>query len=422
MIGAKAVSFLGDEVAALALVLRLQSHGAGFVAAVLIANLAPIVLLSGVVGRLVDRRDNRALLITSGLAQAGLCAVLAFTTAPALVLVLVALVGVGQAVNGATWQALIPSLVPPAELARALGRSQAATTVAGIAAPALGGVLVARFGAGVPLLVDAATFLAITAAALLVRTRRELGPAVPGERPAGGLAIVRREPLLRATLTLLGLFVLLGSMVNVVEVFLVRRTLHASATWFGLSAAAYAVGLLLGGLLAGRLATDRQRARGLVAGAALLGTGLIGMGLSPDIGWLVGIGLATGACNGVLSVCTSALLMGSVRPTERGRVGALVGGIVSGTQLLAYAGGGALALVLSPRAIFVLGGALGTLAPLLVGRTVTGAAGPSTCSASVAPEHRAPATTRAAWGPRPEGQALFSRRSRLGVSRGTSVG
>ncbi|HEV7204867.1 MAG TPA: MFS transporter [Jatrophihabitans sp.] len=374
VIGAKAVSFLGDEVAALALVLRLQSHGAGFVAAVLIANLAPIMLLSGVVGRLVDRRDNRALLITSSLVQAALCGVLAFTTAPVAVLTLVGLLGIGQAVNGATWQALIPSLVGPAELARAIGRSQAATTVAGIAAPALGGLLVARFGAGLPLLIDTATFLAVTGAALLVRARREPAPANPGEKPAGGVAIVRREPLLRATLTLLGLFVLLGSMVNVVEVFLVRRVMHASAAWYGISAAAFAVGLLVGSLLAGRLTSDHARARGLVAGAALLGVGLVGMGVSPGVQVLTVVATATGVCNGVLSVCTSALLMGSVQPGERGRVGALVGGVVSGTQLIAYAAGGALAAVLSPRTIFVLGGVLGALVPLLVGRAVTRAA------------------------------------------------
>lgn len=374
VIGARAISLLGDEVAALALVLRLQSHGAGFVAAVLIANLAPIALLSGVVGRLVDRRDNRMLLIASSLSQAALCAVLAFTTAPLAVLALVALLGVGQAVNGATWQALIPSLVAPPELARALGRSQAATTLAGIIAPALGGLLTARFDAGVALLVDTATFLVITGAALLLRTRRELTPARPGERTTGGLAIVRREPLLRATLILLGLFVLLGSMVNVAEVFLVRQTMHASATWYGLSAAAFAAGVLVGGLLAAKLTTDHARARGLVTAAGLLAVGLIGMGLSPDVHWLVGVGVATGVCNGLLSVCTSALLMGSIRPGERGRVGALVAGVVSGTQLLAYAAGGALAAALSPRTIFVLGGALGALAPLLLGRPVVRAA------------------------------------------------
>src|SRR5437763_13836063 len=85
---AKSLSWLGDLVAEVALVLRLQSHGygAGAVAALLIANALPIVLLSGVVGRLVDRLDNRRLVVLSSLAQAGVCAVLAFATTTPVVL------------------------------------------------------------------------------------------------------------------------------------------------------------------------------------------------------------------------------------------------------------------------------------------------------------------------------------------------
>src|SRR5690348_8109900 len=84
---AKSLSWLGDLVAEVALVLRMQSHGYGAsaVAALLIANAVPIVLLSGVVGRVVDAVDNRRLLVLSSLAQAVVCAVLAnMTAAPAV--------------------------------------------------------------------------------------------------------------------------------------------------------------------------------------------------------------------------------------------------------------------------------------------------------------------------------------------------
>ena len=144
VVGARTVSLFGDLVATIALVLRLQSHGAGpaAVAALLIANLLPIVLLSGLVGRLVDARDNRTLLVVSGLVQAAVCVPLAAAGSLALTLALVAALGVGQAVNGATWQALLPALVPADGLSRAVSFSQAATTLAGIVAPAAGGLLV----------------------------------------------------------------------------------------------------------------------------------------------------------------------------------------------------------------------------------------------------------------------------------------
>jgi MFS family permease len=89
---AKSVSLLGDEVAAVALVLRLQSHGAQpiAIAALLIAAMLPLLLLAGIVGRLVDRYDSRVLLVVSSLAQGALCVLLAYTADTGVVLGLVA--------------------------------------------------------------------------------------------------------------------------------------------------------------------------------------------------------------------------------------------------------------------------------------------------------------------------------------------
>jgi MFS family permease len=374
---ARAISFFGDEIATFALLVRLQERGAGAgaVAALLIANLAPMVLLTGAVGRLVDRRDSRTLLVASSLAQGATCAVLAAVNSSAAVLVLVAALGAGQAVNAATWQALLPSIVGPDALPGALARLQAATTIAGIGAPALAGLLSGWFGTRVPLLVDAATFLVITLAATLIHTRR--GGAVPvgSPRPRGGLTIVRRDPVLRRVIALLGLFILLGAMVNVVEVFLVRVTLHASTLWYGGTGAAYALGVLAGALASGRLRSTPALGRGFVGGAVVLGTGLVGMGLVPAVVVLLPVGFATGIGNGVLNVATGALVMGRAATDERGRVAALLGGITSGTMLTAYAVGGALAGALGPRGMFVLAGALGLLAPAVLGRGVLRALG-----------------------------------------------
>jgi MFS family permease len=375
-VGAKAISFLGDEMAAVALVLRLQSHGAGAgaVATLLIANLAPIVLLTGVAGRLVDRRDNRHLLLASSAVQGVLCLALAVVSSTPAVLGLVALLGAGQAVNAATWQALLPSLVAPDQLGRAMSRMQVATTLAGIAAPALSGLLVSVYGARVPLLIDAATFVAVTVAAGLMRTARLPAAAADESPERGGLSIVRRDPLLRSTITLLGLFILLGGTVNVAEVFLIRSTLHASTFWYGMTGAGYAVGLLLGALLAGRLSGTTTFARGLVLAVTVLGAGLVGMGVSPDVLALLLVGMVTGAANGVANVCVGALVMGTAAPEQRGRVAAVLTGVVSGTQLAAYAVSGALGTTLSPRQIFVGAGVLGLAAPLAIGHRVIRAA------------------------------------------------
>src|SRR3954454_1695671 len=89
---ARGVSFLGDFMAATAIVLALQERGAGgpAVAAVLIASVVPVVALAPLVGRLVARVHSRVLLTAVGLGQAACCAAMAFADRTWLLIALVA--------------------------------------------------------------------------------------------------------------------------------------------------------------------------------------------------------------------------------------------------------------------------------------------------------------------------------------------
>jgi MFS family permease len=182
--GARAVSSCGDFLAATALVLELQARGAGgfAVAAVLIAAAAPPVLLVRWTGRLADRADSRFLLVATGLAQAAACVALAFVSRPAEIIALVAVLAAGLAVTQPCLSALLPSMVPAGGLPRAMALSQTAGSLGAMLAPALGGVLMGRFGLRVPLLADAASYLAIAAAGRLIRTRRGSAPRRPESR------------------------------------------------------------------------------------------------------------------------------------------------------------------------------------------------------------------------------------------------
>jgi MFS family permease len=137
-----------------------------------------------------------------------------------------------------------------------------------------------------------------------------------------------------------------------------------------MAGAAYASGVFGGALLGGRCASAPVQARGFAISSAVLAGGLAAMGLAPSVTVLALLSVGAGAANGVLNVCSAALVLGRAAAEERGRVGAVVGGVASGAQLVAYAVGGALAAVLSPRTIFVVAGMLGLLAPLVLGRSL----------------------------------------------------
>src|SRR5256886_4955691 len=156
---ARAVSTCGDFVAAIALVIALQTRGSGGcgVAALLIAAAAPPTLLAPLTGRLADRVDSRRLLLVVSLAQAVICAILAYVRPAAVMIALVALLGCGLAVVNPTINALIPEMVGRERLPKATAVGQTPSSVALLIAPAPGGLLVGRVGLRPPLLIDPAT-------------------------------------------------------------------------------------------------------------------------------------------------------------------------------------------------------------------------------------------------------------------------
>jgi len=176
----------------------------------------------------------------------------------------------------------------------------------------------------------------------------------------------------------------------------VRETLHASTTWYGITGAAFAIGMLIGALAAGRLRGTSTLARSFVGACLVLSVGLAAVGLAPNIWWVFPGITAVGFMNGVLNVALGSLVMGRTAPAERGRVGALLTGVASGMQILAFAAGGALASVLEPRTIFIASGVLGILVPLVLGPALVRRAKIAEEAASLETAHAAPDTPEAA--------------------------
>ncbi len=121
-------------------------------------------------GVLSDRCDRRSLVLASDLGRAvvvGALAALVLTGGLTfwLLVVLVALYGIGAAFFTPAFEALVPDIVPPDELAAANALDQFVRPITlRLIGPALGGVIVAGVGTGVAFALDAGTFLASAAA------------------------------------------------------------------------------------------------------------------------------------------------------------------------------------------------------------------------------------------------------------------
>jgi len=373
---ARAVSYAGDAIAMVALMLRVKEYGGtGAITLLLLAFAVPTVVMIPVAGRIVDSYDSRAVLVVATLLQAVAGVALAFSHDLVSTIGLVCVLQVGQAVAGPCWGALIPRIVGEDLIGRATGTSQALIGVAMLVGSAVGGVLVGWIGGRDALLVDAATFGLLTLVAGLVRTRRRPEAGVTREPGAfmAGLRCLFDDSLLRILLLCLWGFVLVGEAVNVVEVFLATDVIGLSAAWYGWLLAAQGAGTIVGAWGSGRLVSSTSRSRAVLSGMAAIGAGMVLMGVSGGAVVLVLGAVVTGLGSGLLNSAVSTLIVTRVADAVRGRAVAALSGTVRACSLIALPLGGLVGALLGPRATFVACGlacVLGAgLAAVLVVRT-----------------------------------------------------
>ncbi|MET8039606.1 MFS transporter [Micromonospora sp. NPDC005215] len=388
---ARGTTICGDFLAATALALALQGAGAGglAVSGLLLAATLPLVVLAPLAGRLADRVDSRTLLVTIGLLQTVICALLAVVERPVLVVGLVTLLACGLAVTQPCLAALLPAMVRAADLPRASAISQTAVSLGALGGPVLAGLLVGQFGTRVPLLLDAVTYLALVVAGLLLRTRRggrrpagapgQTGPAgAPGQTgPAGaanpaGTAVawrLRRDPLMLLMVVSTAVVIAAIGGINVIEVFFIRETLDGSATTFGLVTAAWMAGMLPGAWFAARVANrlddDGALVRGVLATLGVCSLMVLLASTVPVAVLLVPLWLVGGAANGGQNVFANLLTTRRVPEAVRARAYASYGAAVQGGSMVGFLSGGALLTAVAPRPLIAGAGVVGLLVVLL---------------------------------------------------------
>jgi len=224
------------------------------VALVQAAASLPMFLLALPAGALADLFDRRRLLI---LVQAALGLLsLAFVAlaatgglTPEALLALTLLGGIGSALVAPTWQSIVPSLVPRAELRPAVALNSLGINVSRAIGPALGGFLLAASGPGAAYLADAVSYLFILAALAWWRpAARPLATAPEGigQSMRGGLAFALASPELGRVLLRAGLFFLFASAPWALLPLLVRQSLGGGPDLYGLLLAAVGAGAILG--------------------------------------------------------------------------------------------------------------------------------------------------------------------------------
>ncbi len=241
------------------------------------ATTLPVFLLALPAGALADIVPRRGLLLTSQLwmlaAAAGLSvATLSRAVSPVWLLALTFALGVGSAMNGPAWQSVVTDLVPKSDLTAAVSLNSASFNLARAVGPALGGLVVAKAGAGATFFLNALSFLAV-----IVVLYRWQPPAhhsvLPAERLMGamrtGVRYLLHAPALKSVVARTMGFTLFGSALWALLPLVVKTELRRGPSSYGMLLGALGVGALAGAALLPRL-NNRVSLDQVVAGATIL--------------------------------------------------------------------------------------------------------------------------------------------------------
>jgi MFS family permease len=347
------------------------------VALVQTAEYASWLLLGLVAGALVDRWDRLRIMAVTDLARAALFGAFALAVASgrsslALIIAVAFVAGLAGILNQNASLSFLPTVVDRDRLETANSWLQAGLTVpSSLIGPPLGGLLFVA-AASLPFSVDAVSFavsgvLVLTLRGSVRRPPRDSAPPALRAALAEGMRFLWHSQVLRVLCLLLA--VVNGSAAAVVSiaVLFVRETLGLPERGFGLLLTVFAVGGLVGTVLAPwvrrRLGTSGIVALVLAtqAGAMLL-TGLVPTLATTVVGFVL-----AGTTGGMWNIATISLRQRIVPDALLGRVTSAYRLVGLGSMPLGAAAGGLVARSFGLPATFVVAGsasALGLLAAL----------------------------------------------------------
>jgi MFS family permease len=328
----------------------------------------PMMLISPIGGVLVDRFDRRRMVLFSQ-SVAGLCALALVVlliggwVEPWQVYALSFISGASVTVNFPARQAMIPALVPPGEVGRAVAGIAAGQNGARVVSPGLAGALISV--SGLPACFFAQVLVFATA---LVATWRL--PVTPRPRGTGASALrsmlagfdhIRQSPTLRALILLAIVPTVLALPYQQLLPVFARDVYDVGAGGLGILLTANSVGAFLGALAASWLLSLPRRGLILLLGGMSVGLGLILLALMPSVPLAMIVLFLEGAAFSVYNSTNNTLIHEATTDAFRGRVmsiylmtwslmpmGTLPAGALAdhvGAQLTVALGGGVCALL-----------------------------------------------------------------------------
>lgn len=360
------VSLIGRQITVVAVPYQVysQTHSPLAVGALGLVQALPLIAFSLLAGAVTDRIDRRRILMVTQLCLAVCSAALLFgaLSGHMPVAAIYAIVGVAAAfaaVDSPSRTAVIPRLVRREQLAGALSLNIVVFQTSLVAGPALGGLVIARFGLGGAYGIDVATFAAALAAVWMLPPQPPTGEhhEAPVAAIRRGLSFARSQPVILGGFAM-DLAAMIFGLPRALFPVLAATTFHTGPEGLGLLYAAPGFGAVIAGLSTGWISRASRLGRIIVVTIAIWGCAIIAFGFAHALGIGLLLLILAGGADSFSAVCRNTIMQTLTPDDLRGRVTALYFMVVVSGPYLGDLEAGGVATLTTPQISVVSGGLL----------------------------------------------------------------
>jgi len=259
------------------------AEGSFYLGMVGLVRAAPVLALSGFAGAIADRHDRRRILTLTQILMGMSALVLGILVEVHVVkiwhvMIMAAISAGANAFDAPTRQAMLPQLVGARDLMSAIGLNSAAFNGPALVGPALGGLVVAAVGIAPCFFINAASYVAVLIALVMMTPQPPVNPArkksLLGDA-VDGFAYVGREPRLLAIFGMLSLMGLVARPYLQLLPAFIKVVLGGGPQALGIVMGAAGGGALMGSLVTALIGITRGRGVLMIGSAAFSGAALV---------------------------------------------------------------------------------------------------------------------------------------------------
>jgi MFS family permease len=269
------------QLAALLWHLRLLSNLPLVVSGIGLARFLPILVFAPFGGVVADAYNRRTVLLITQTTMTLTALALGLLTWQGSIqiwhiYILTAIQAVATSFDGPARQSLVPNLVPRQALASAFSLQSIASNTGSIVGPGLGGIVIAYLGLQYAYLFNAASFLAVIFALLLIGPiSQEKALVIKGAKASlesirEGVHFVMNQPIILSSM-LLDFIATFFSSATTLLPFVARDVLHVGEVAYGWLVSADSVGAVLVGLIFSQQSHIRRQGALLLASVTAYG-------------------------------------------------------------------------------------------------------------------------------------------------------